>query len=267
MRRLGWVVLVAMLVMLPEWSWGQTATPTPTSTKTATPTPTMTPTAAAVVVLRSSESQAPVAGYMDRLETNAIKALESSGVEIKDRDGNLIASFEDDNNATIVGRATVGDESHLLTIYQSPSESRSDEQGTTPSVYYNSLENYIYPSATSLNRHATFTPPIYTPGTVIKSVTLVLWLTSGNEEFNVGLYSKPFAYPESTNVILDLAALNITDASCTSITNYLYSYNSEINYTVPEGSQVWLKVRLYADSYGPDCRLIGVKWVFEKIGI
>lgn len=176
-----------------------------------------------------------------------------------------LGDVEIEGSLNAYGPVEFGDSSHALTLFQSASEGNPVTNSSgTPEVLYNGQENYWYPRQTAANSHVSFTCPLISPGTRIKHLKLILYLASTNEAFNVSVLSRPSQAPESINSLLDFAVTDYTDSDCTSITNYFYSYMLDLDHTLASNSQIWIRVRLKAGSYGPDCRLLGLEWTFEE---
>lgn len=104
--------------------FGQTDTPTPTRTKTntrtrtptatITPTPTRTFTAAPVSVFRTGVVPGTGPGHIERLDTSAIKAKTSDGIDVKSYDGISMMNIRSDA-VSVQGNLDVNGESGITT--------------------------------------------------------------------------------------------------------------------------------------------------------
>ncbi len=163
------------------------------------------------------------------------------------------------------GPVEFGNASHKLTLFQSASEGNPVTNSSgTPEVLYNGQENYWYPRQTEVNSHVSFTCPLLSPGTRIKSLKLILYLVSSDDAFNVAVAGRSSQAPESINSIVDFAATDFINSDCLSISSYFFSYTLELDHTLASNNQIWIRIRLNAGSYAPDCRLLGLEWTFEE---
>jgi hypothetical protein len=163
------------------------------------------------------------------------------------------------------GPAELGDSFHTLTLFQSACEGTPVLNSSgIPEVLYNGQENYWYPRLAATNGHLSFACPLSSPGSRIKDVKLILRLMSSGEAFNLSILARASQTPESLNSILDFAGTDYTDSACTSVGNDYYSFSQTLNHTLASNTQIWVRIRLRADTYGADCRFLGLEWTFEE---
>jgi hypothetical protein len=161
--------------------------------------------------------------------------------------------------------AEIGDSDHRLTLFQPAGEGKPVTNSSgTPEVIYKGDEDYWYPRQINTDCHLTFALPIQSPGTVVKSVKLIVYLLSSSESFNFALFRRSSAAPQTVSTLVAMAANPFTEETATLITGSYYSLTQDLDYTIGVNNEVWLLIRLRSGGVPQDCRLLGVEWQYEE---
>jgi hypothetical protein len=180
-------------------------------------------------------------------------------------DAAMILFDMDDGSIDAAGPAEFGDGSHTLSTFQAASEGTSDMNSSgTPDVAYDGANDCWHPRQAGVVCYVNLPCPLAAPGTRIKSVKVMVLLSSSSEIVNFAVSRASTGSPGTIANVLGFAASDYTDATATSITGSYYYVLRNTDYTLADNNKIWVRVRLKSAVASDDCRFYGAEWTFEQ---